>query len=49
MGGQVPHSYYLRKNPPVVKDYMETLNISAGAGGKKKLKFDVKLPYSTIR
>ena len=49
MGGQVPHSYYLRKNPPIAKDYMEMLNISAGVGGKKKLKFEVDVPYSAIR
>ena len=49
MGGQVPHSYYLRKNPPIAKDYMEMLNISAGVGGKKKLIFDVDVPHSAIR
>jgi hypothetical protein len=49
MGGQVPHSFYLRKNPPIAKDYMETLNISAGVGGKKKLKFEVVVPHSAIR
>ncbi len=49
MGGQVPHSFYLRKNPPIAKDYMETLNISAGVGGKKKLKFQVVVPHSAIR
>lgn len=49
MGGQVPHSYYLKRNPPIAKDYMETLNVCAGVGGKKKVKFDVIVPYSVIR
>lgn len=49
MGGEVPRSFYMRKNPPVAKDYMEMLSISAGIGGKKKLEYDVDATYSIIR
>ncbi|KAK4004693.1 hypothetical protein OUZ56_006421 [Daphnia magna] len=49
LGGEVPRSFYLRKNPPVAKDNMETLSISAGVGGKKKLECNVDVIQSTIR
>ncbi|XP_057372734.1 SEC14-like protein 2 isoform X2 [Daphnia carinata] len=49
LGGEVPRFFYLRKNPPVAKDYMETLSISAGIGGKKKLEYNVDVIYSSIR
>lgn len=47
MGGKVPSSYYLSNNLPVAKDYMETMSV--GAGGKKKLKYDVNVPFSVLR
>ncbi|EFX62164.1 hypothetical protein DAPPUDRAFT_120465 [Daphnia pulex] len=47
MGGEVPSSYYLSNNPPVAKDYMETMSI--GAGGRKKMKFKVDVPNSVLR
>ncbi|XP_057372740.1 SEC14-like protein 2 [Daphnia carinata] len=49
MGGEVPHIYYLSNNGPVAKDYMETLNVMAGVGGKKKLKFNADVPESIMR
>jgi hypothetical protein len=49
MGGEVPLTYYLKKNTPVAKDYMETMVIIAGAGGRKKLKFKVDVPCSVMR
>jgi hypothetical protein len=33
MGSEVPYSYYLSNSAPVPKDYMETINIIARAGG----------------
>ncbi|KAI9561273.1 hypothetical protein GHT06_012229 [Daphnia sinensis] len=48
MGGKVPHSYYLCNKPPVAKDYMETVNVMAGGGGRKKLKFRVDIPRSVM-
>ncbi|XP_057372735.1 SEC14-like protein 2 [Daphnia carinata] len=47
MGGKVPESYYLSNNTPVPKDYMTTMNITAG--GKKKLRFEINSAGSTIR
>ena len=47
MGGEVPSSYYLSNNGPVAKDYMETISI--GAGGRKKMKFKVDVPFSVLR
>jgi isopentenyl diphosphate isomerase/L-lactate dehydrogenase-like FMN-dependent dehydrogenase len=49
MGGKVPYSYYLSNSAPVVKDYMETMNIIAGAGGCKKLKYKVDVENSILR
>ena len=49
MGGEVPSSYYLSNNGPVAKDYMETMVIIAGAGGKKKIKYKVDVPFSVLR
>lgn len=49
MGGEVPHTYYLSNNAPIAKDYMETVNVIAGAGGKKKFKFKVDVPESVMR
>jgi hypothetical protein len=49
MGGEVPSSYYLSNNGPIAKDYMETMVIIAGAGGKKKLKHKVDVPFSVLR
>ncbi len=49
MGGEVPQSYYLKNNAPIAKDYMETANIIAGAGGRKKLNFDVTVARSVLR
>ena len=48
-GGEVPLSYYLSNSAPVAKDYMESANIIAGAGGWKKLKFKVDVPNSVLR
>ncbi|KAK4004691.1 SEC14-like protein 2 [Daphnia magna] len=48
MGGKIPHSYYLCNKPPMAKDYMETVNIMAGAGGRKKLKFKVDIAQSVM-
>ena len=42
MGGEVPREYYMSNTPPVPKEGMETLNLIAGAGGFKKLKFKVE-------
>ena len=47
MGGKVPTSYYLSNNLPVAKDYMVTITI--GAGGKKKMKYDVHIARSTLK
>ncbi|XP_046633790.1 SEC14-like protein 2 isoform X2 [Daphnia pulicaria] len=47
MGGKIPSSYYLSNNPPVAKDYMETMSI--GAGGRKKLKYDVDVVRSNLK
>lgn len=49
MGGEVPLSYYLSNSAPVPKDYMETINIIAGAGGFKKLKFKIDVKHSILR
>lgn len=49
MGGEVPSMYFKKNNTPVIKDYMETINIKAGAVGKKKLKFSVDVKNSTLR
>lgn len=49
MGGEVPLSYYMSNSAPVAKDYMESANIIAGAGGWKKLKFKVDVPNSILR
>ena len=47
MGGKIPSSYYLSNNVPVAKDYMQAITI--GAGGKKKLKYDVDVARSTLK
>ena len=47
MGGKVPSSYYLSNNAPIAKDYMETASI--GAGGKKKMKYDVDVARSILK
>ena len=47
MGGEVPSSYYLSNNGPVAKDYMETMSI--GAGGRKKMKYKIDVPFSILR
>jgi hypothetical protein len=47
MGGKIPSSYYLSNNPPVAKNYMETMSI--GAGGRKKLKYDVDVARSNLK
>lgn len=49
MGGEVPQSYYLKNNAPIAKDYMEAASIIAGAGGRKKLKFNVNVARSVLR
>jgi hypothetical protein len=49
MGGEVPKSYYLSNNGPVAKDYMETMVIIAGAGGKKKMKYKIDIAFSVLR
>ena len=49
MGGEVPASYYLSNNGPIAKDYMETMTIIAGAGGRKKMKYNVDAAFSTLR
>ncbi|EFX85396.1 hypothetical protein DAPPUDRAFT_238038 [Daphnia pulex] len=49
MGGEVPYSYYLSNSAPVPKDYMETINIIAGAGGFKKLKYKIDVANSILR
>lgn len=49
MGGEVPIEYYLNKTAPEPKDYMETFNIIAGAGGKKKISFKVDKINSIFR
>lgn len=49
MGGKVPQSYYLSNKTPIPKDYMETLNIIAGASGRKKLKYNVDMASSVIK
>ncbi|XP_046460612.1 SEC14-like protein 2 [Daphnia pulex] len=49
MGGEVPYSYYLSNSTPVPKDYMETINIIAGAGGFKKLKYKIDVANSILR
>jgi len=46
----VPPEYYLNKaTAPEPKDYMETFNIIAGAGGKKKISFKVDQINSLFR
>lgn len=47
MGGKVPTSYYLSNNLPVAKDYMKTMTV--GAGGKKKMKYDVDIARSILK
>ncbi|XP_046633868.1 SEC14-like protein 2 isoform X1 [Daphnia pulicaria] len=49
MGGEVPASYYLSNNGPVAKDYMETMTIIAGAGGRKKMKYKVDVASSILK
>ena len=49
MGGEVPYSYYLSNSTPVAKDYMETMNLIAGASGFKKLKYKVDVTNSILR
>jgi hypothetical protein len=49
MGSEVPYSYYLSNSAPVPKDYMETINIIAGAGGFKKLKYKIDVANSILR
>lgn len=49
MAGEVPHEYYMSNDPPQVKDYMESANIIAGAGGWKKLKFKVDEVNSILK
>lgn len=49
MGEEVPRSYYLSNNLPIPKDYMESSNIIAGAGGWKKIKYKVDVPFSILR
>ena len=45
----MPLSYYMSNSAPVAKDYMDTVNIIAGAGGWKKFKFNVDIPNSILR
>jgi hypothetical protein len=47
MGSKVSTSYYLSNNQPVAKDYMKTMTI--GAGGKKKMKYDVDIARSILK
>lgn len=49
MGGKVPQIYYLSNKTPIPKDYMETLNIIAGASGRKKLKYKVDMASTVIK
>ncbi|XP_046460824.1 SEC14-like protein 2 [Daphnia pulex] len=49
MGGEVPQTYYLKNSAPVPKDNMQTVNIIAGAGGRKKLKLNVTIARSVLR
>ena len=49
MGGEVPYSYYLSNSAPVAKDYMETMNLIAGASGFKKLKYKIDVTNSILR
>jgi hypothetical protein len=49
MGGEVPQTYYLKNSAPVPKDNMETVNIIAGAGGRKKLKLNVTIARFVLR
>lgn len=49
MGGEVPREYYLSNNVPVPKDGMVSVNINAGASGKKKLKFNIESNGSILR
>ncbi len=49
MGGEVPATYYLSNNGPVAKDYMETITIIAGAGGRKKMKYKVDVASSILK
>jgi hypothetical protein len=39
----------MSNSAPVVKDYMETMNLIAGAGGFKKLKYKIDVAYSVLR
>lgn len=48
MGGEVPLEYYLSKTAEP-KDYYESFSIVAGAGGKKKMKFNVDRVGSIFR
>lgn len=48
LGGEVPREYYMSTKPQA-KDYMETANIMAGAGGRKKFKFQVDKADSILR
>nr|CAH0109448.1 unnamed protein product [Daphnia galeata] len=49
MGAEVPYSYYLSNSTPVAKDYMETMNLIAGASGFKKLKYKIDVTNSILR
>ena len=49
MGGEIPREYYLSNTPPVIKDGMQTMNIIAGAGGKRQLKYKVDEANSVLR
>jgi hypothetical protein len=49
MGAEVPYSYYLSNSAPVPKDYMETINVIAGASGFKKLKYKIDVANSILR
>lgn len=49
MGGEVPLTYYMSNSAPVAKDYMETMNLIAGASGFKKLKFKIDVENSILR
>lgn len=49
MGGEISRDLYLANHVPVAKEYMESMNILAGVGGKKKLKYEVDIPQSVFR
>lgn len=47
--GPIPVEYYLTRTAPEPKDYMETFNIIAGPGGKKKISLKVENINSIFR